>query len=113
MNEQVPADEHHTERLRVLRQVYDREHPAAQWQRAHAGELFKIITDLRASLRREENARAIAVKDADRYRWLRHQRRWYAASPPVPGIAIKFENLIADNGETLDAAIDAEMRKKS
>jgi hypothetical protein len=70
-------------------------------------------TELRASLRREENARLIAVKDADRYRWLRHQRRWYATSPPVPGIAFKFENFIADNGETLDAAIDAAMGKQS
>lgn len=52
-----------------------------------------------------------ATKDAERYRWLRGQRRWYAAFPPVPGIAFKFENFIADNGETLDAAIDAAMVK--
>jgi len=44
--------------------------------------------------------------DAERYRFLRDQRRWYVNTPPAPGINIKFEYLIADNGAALDAAID-------
>lgn len=46
------------------------------------------------------------AEDAKRYRFLRDQRRWYANTPPAPGINIKFEYLIGDDGEALDAAID-------
>jgi hypothetical protein len=49
------------------------------------------------------------AEDAKRYRFLRDQRRWYANTPPAPGVNIKFEYLIADNGEALDAAIDKEL----
>lgn len=99
--EQVPAEE----RCNCPSGSYHIKHTTQCYERR--------LTDLRASLIRTENGLKQAVKDAERYRWLRRQRRWYAASPPVPGIAFKFENFIADNGETLDAAIDAAMGKQS
>lgn len=58
-------------------------------------------TDLRASLRREENARKIAEKDAERYRWWR--RYVFQDRNPLSSL-VEAESL-----EELDAAIDTEM----
>lgn len=68
MNEQVPAEEHLDKQIRILRQVYDREHPTAQWSRAHAAQLFNIITDLRASLIREQNSQQVLARENQRLR---------------------------------------------
>lgn len=46
-------------------------------------------------------------KDAERYRWLKEQRRWYYNLPPTPGISLTWENFIAGPAYWLDAAIDA------
>lgn len=95
MNEQVPADE-------LPDPFYNRadntwELTPDQWRK-----VCDLVTDLRASLIREQNARKIAVKDADRYRWLRRQDGAIA------------NRLVEDHMlEGLDLAIDEAMGKRS
>jgi hypothetical protein len=72
-------------------------------------------TDLRASLRHEENARKVLAdendrlrKDAQRYRWLRHIDRSYGDENKIRA----GDGYLLSDRE-LDAAIDAAMEQKS
>jgi hypothetical protein len=76
-----------------------------------ARQIERELIEARRALRREENARLIAVKDADRYRWLRHGdndelvlRHYIRGS---------IETTYLPRNEALDAAIDAAMGKQS
>jgi hypothetical protein len=53
-----------------------------------------------------ERERAELEPDAERYRWLRDQRRWLFNLPPTPGISLRWENYIAGGSEWIDKAID-------
>lgn len=57
-----------------------------------------------------EQKRASQLRaDAERYRWLRDQRRWLYNLPPTPGISVRWENYIAGPSDWLDSAIDAQL----
>lgn len=113
MNEQVPAEEQMPPAwvgsLSDPGYINHLDRMVDYWAK-RSKRLDAEATDLRASLRREENARLIAVKDADRYRFLRAA----SASDKITVETFGHPDGVCHlAGDDLDAAIDEAMGKRS
>lgn len=105
MVEHVPAEKRLMPSAELLRQWADSPHNGQCWG---LGEIADELDELRRSLRREENARLIAVKDADRYRWIRRQKHTHIAACWIVPASVEVE----PGPEAFDKAIDAAMEQQ-
>jgi len=111
VNEQVPADTQLSKAWEELSALVEFAYEQGFHELGYnpLNVVDSALAEAKRSLRREENAREIAVKDADRYRWIRRQKHTHIAACWIVPAAIE----VAPGPEAFDKAIDAAMEQQS